>query len=136
MDIEHIGRVEGVKGDKLRVNFISHASCASCQLRGVCSVSDIKEKYVDAEIPGFDVKEGEDVNIVLKSSLGLRAVLLAYILPLVVLFTALFVFRAVFDSEAIGGLLGIVFTAVYYIVLYFKRDKLDKQFNFIIKKIV
>ena len=68
-------------------------------------------------------------------SLGLQAVLLAYVVPLVLLVAVLFVSIDALGSEPGAALAAIATLAIYYGVLYFVRDKLARKFSFTIKHI-
>ncbi|HPI44991.1 MAG TPA: SoxR reducing system RseC family protein, partial [Tenuifilaceae bacterium] len=77
---------------------------------------------------------GETVKVLLKQSLGFKALFLAYILPFIVVITALFSLSS-FVSEGIAGILALLSLIPYYAILYFFKNKISKQFNFDIEKI-
>ncbi len=129
-DIEHLGRVEQIAGNVVTVNFTTQSACASCHAKEACSVSEIQEKVLEIINPGISVKVGEQVWIVLKQSMGFKALFLGYVLPLILLILFLITFTSIFNNEAIGGLLSLFVLAVYYGVLFFARKKIDKQFSF------
>lgn len=133
-DIEHLGRVEQIAGNVVTVNFTTQSACASCHAKGACSVSEIQEKVLEIINPGISVKVGEQVWIVLKQSMGFKALFLGYVLPLILLILFLITFISIFNNEAIGGLLSLFVLAVYYGVLFFARKKIDKQFSFGLRK--
>lgn len=68
-------------------------------------------------------------------SLGILAVLYAYILPFVVMISLMIgeYFSSV--SEPVMGLTVVVFLAAYFFVPYAFRKKLSKKFTFTIKKL-
>ncbi len=134
-DIEHLGRIESIKGDLIKVNFITQSACASCHAKGACSAADMQEKEVEIISPGFHAKKGEQVWVVLKQSLGFRALFLGYILPLILLLVVLLSFTPIFGSEGKAGLAALAALVFYYSGLYLFRNKIDKQFNFTLRKI-
>jgi len=77
---------------------------------------------------------GEEVNVVMRQSLGRKAVMLAYVLPLVALVASLLILFSVGLPEGVAGLLSLGILAVFYSVLHLFRSKLDKEFNFNIEK--
>jgi len=119
----------------VKVNFITQSACASCHAKGACSAADMQEKEVEILSPGFPAKEGDQVWVVLKQSLGFRALFLGYILPLILLLLILLSFTPILESEGKAGLAALAALALYYAGLYLFRNKIDKQFNFTIKKI-
>jgi len=57
--VTHPGVVKKVDGTKVSVSVISKAGCASCQLKGSCSVGEVEEKIVEMELPrGLALKRG------------------------------------------------------------------------------
>lgn len=134
-DIEHLGRIESIKGDLIKVNFITQSACATCHVKGACSAADMQEKEVDILSPGFGAKVGDQVWVVLKQSLGFKALFLGYILPLILLLVILLSFTPILESEGKAGLAALAGIALYYFGLYLFRNRIDKQFNFTLRKI-
>lgn len=134
-DIEHLGRIEGITGNRVMVNFISQSACASCQAKGVCSVSEVQEKSVETDNPGFEFKVGDQVKIILQQSMGFKALFLAYVFPLILVLVFLIALSGILNNEGLAGILSLGGIAAYYGVLFLMRKKVDKQFSFVLKKI-
>ncbi len=134
-DIEHLGRIDSIHGDQVIVNFITQSACASCHAKGACSAADMQEKEIKLKYPEFQVKSGDQVWVILKQSLGFKAVFLGYILPLIVLLVILFSLTPVLESEGKAGLASLGVLVIYYATLYIFREKIDKQFIFTLKQI-
>lgn len=132
--IEHLGRIDAVTPNDIRVVITSQSACASCHAKGACSASDVSEKIVVVSKTGHNFLVGETVKVLLKQSLGFKALFLAYILPFIVVITALFIFSS-FVNEGIAGILALLSLIPYYTILYFFKNKISKQFNFDIEKI-
>ncbi len=132
--IEHLGRIDAVTPNDIRVVITSQSACASCHAKGACSASDVSEKIVVVSKTGHNFLVGETVKVLLKQSLGFKALFLAYILPFIVVITALFSLSS-FVSEGIAGILALLSLIPYYAILYFFKNKISKQFNFDIEKI-
>jgi sigma-E factor negative regulatory protein RseC len=98
-------------------------------------MSDSEQKIVS--VP-YSLKDsflpGEDVDVVLKASMGHKAVWLAYCIPLVVLLAVMFAALKAGASELAAAGLGICATAVYYFVIWLVREKLRTEYSFIIRK--
>ena len=117
------------------VVILQHAACGECHAAGLCGMADLAEKTV--ELPtdpyaGYGV--GDEVEVVLKASMGLKAVWLAYCIPLVVLLAVILGLMALGVGEVAAGLVGIAAVAVYYLVLWLLRDRLKKEYIFTIKR--
>lgn len=136
--IEHEGRIIEISNNSITVEIINKSACASCHAKGACGASD--EAIKEVEIPhtistlsqNFEV--GETVNVVLSQSLGLKAVILSYAVPLVVLLVALGVCSALGCRELVSALVALGSVAVYYIFIYIFRSKLAREFSFSIEK--
>ena len=137
--IEHEGRIIGVYEDYIRVEIVSKSACASCRAKAMCTASEEKSKVVEVPLGTLDrymgYEVGETVNVVMGSSLGGKAVLIAYAVPLVVLLLTMLAASACGLQELYVGLCGIASLVVYYIVLYFFRNSLSRVFTFSVEKI-
>ena len=70
------------------------------------------------------------------TSMGMKAVLLAFVLPFVVLFAALFVTMRVTDGdEATSALVSLCTLIPYYIIIYLLRNKISRTFSFTLETI-
>jgi sigma-E factor negative regulatory protein RseC len=61
--------------------------------------------------------------------MGLKAVLLSYVAPLIVLLAGFFVSQALGAGELAAGLIGLGATALYYFLLWLCRGKVRKEYN-------
>ncbi len=134
--IEHEGTVREIRDGKIRVSFLAKSACAHCQLKGVCSAADMADKEVEVDAGGLAVRPGEKVNIVLARSLGLRALAYGYLIPFVLLVVTLFAVYDATGDEVLSGLLSMGVLVPYYGMLYLLRQKIHKQFRFMIRKFV
>ncbi len=132
--ISHPGIVESIDANGVLVRIESMSACGICHAKSACSMADMQEKIIQVhpELQQFEV--GEPVNVVMKQSLGRRAVMLAYILPLIVLVASLLILFSAGLPEGAAGLLSLGILALYYLALYLFRNKLDKEFNFELEK--
>ena len=77
---------------------------------------------------------GEEVVLIGTTSMGMRAVALAFGVPLLLLILALFVTMRVTDGDAlVSSLVALLAVVPYYLVIYFMKDKLNKTFSFTIE---
>ena len=117
------------------VAILQHGACSQCHAAGLCGMADIAEKAV--EVPtdpyaGYGV--GDEVNVVLKASMGMKAVWLAYFIPLLILLAVILGLIGLGMSEVPAALAGIGAIAVYYFLLWLFRDKLRNEYIFTITK--
>ena len=83
---------------------------------------------------GFDdYKVGDQVKVMTKMSMGLKAVWISYVIPLAVLMILILSLSRVIESEVCRALTAIGGVAVYYLFVWLFRDKLSNEFVFYIK---
>ena len=133
-EISHKGKVISVDAGIVKVEIISQSACSACHAAGLCSASEMKKKEVLVQNPASFVP-GEEVNVFLRRSMGMRAVLLAYAIPLIVVLgiTVGLCYSGV--PELTAGLAGIGALALWYGVVYLLRDKIAKGYAFTIEKL-
>ena len=133
--IKHRGIVEKVEGMHVTVRIVQTSACAACSAKGLCNASESKEKQIDVYEVNASYRIGEEVVLCGTTSMGMRAVFLAFGIPMLLLLVALFVTMRVTDGDALVSSLVALFAVVpYYLVIYFMKDKLNKTFSFTIEK--
>jgi sigma-E factor negative regulatory protein RseC len=133
--IKHRGIVEKVEGSHVVVRIVQTSACAACSAKGLCNASESKEKQIDVYEVNASYRIGEEVVLCGTTSMGMRAVFLAFGIPMLLLLGALFVTMRVTDGDALVSSLVALFAVVpYYLVIYFMKDKLNKTFSFTIEK--
>ncbi len=132
--VSHKGKVVQITPQVTTVLILQHAACGSCHAAGICGMAELSEKTVDVPTdPYIDYGVGDEVEVVLKASMGMKAVWLAYCIPLVVMLSVILGLIAAGMSEVSAGLIGLGAVAVYYLLLWLLRDKLKNEYVFIIK---
>jgi len=133
--VDHEGIVIAVEIDFITVEIMNKSACTSCHAKGVCTLGDAKVKEIDIENTGFKTYEvGEKVNVLLKRTLGYRALWLSYLIPLLILLLLLVSLSTIGFSELAVGLSIIGAISLYYFIIWLFRDKLKREFVFIIEK--
>lgn len=134
--VEQKGIVIKKQEDKLVVKIEQKSTCSSCHARGACTSLDKKDKEI--EIKSKDTANyniGDEVIITISTKLGMKAVLIAFVLPLILIVLALFLSIKIFSlSQSLSALISLVVLAAYYFLLYKQNLFLSKQFNFTIKE--
>lgn len=134
--VEQKGIVIKKQEDKLVVKIEQKSTCSSCHARGACTSLDKKDKEI--EITTKDVENyniGDEVIITISTKLGMKAVLIAFVLPLILIVLALFLSIKIFSlSQSLSALISLLVLSAYYFLLYKQNLFLSKQFNFTIKE--
>lgn len=131
--VSHPGVVVGIGEQDLEIEILSASSCGSCNIKSACGMSEMKEKRIT--VPRPQDKEfivGQLVSIVMSAKQGNKAALLAYFIPTLIIIV-LTVILSNLMKEWLAALVGIGALAVYYVILYFFRDRLKDKFTYEIK---
>ena len=133
--IKHRGIVEKIEGSHVVVRIVQTSACSACSAKGLCNASESKEKQIDVYEVNPSYRIGEEVVLCGSTSMGMRAVLLAFGIPVLLLLAALFVTMRVTDGDALlSSIVALLAVIPYYLVIYLMNDKLDKTFSFLIEK--
>ena len=133
--IKHRGVVEKIEGTHVVVRIVQTSACSACSAKGLCNASESKEKQIDVYGVQASYRIGEEVVVCGTTSMGMRAVLLAFGVPLVILLLALFVTMRITDGDALlSAFVALLAVMPYYLLVYFMKDKLDRTFSFTIEK--
>lgn len=132
--ITHKGRIVAIDPDITTIEIIAESACASCHAKGLCGLGEEKVKQIQVRTSAWHPRQvGDEVEVVLKKSMGYKAVFIAYGLPLVVLFAALMLLGALGVGELWAGLGALGAVAVCYFVLFLFRNKISKDYSFFLK---
>ena len=107
------GIVRAVNGDDISVEIIVSSACSGCHAKSICIPSD---------------------RLLLESSAGNKAVVLAYVLPLLVLLVLLFGCYALTHHELLSVGVSVLGVVVYYLVLKSFSKGVEKKIEFGIRK--
>ncbi len=127
--IKHQGIVENINGAHLQVRIIQTSACASCSVKGHCTSADTKEKLVDVTDAYAASYHPGDREL----SMGVMAVLFAFIFPFLILIISLFVFMAIWDDELRSALCSLSLLIPYYYILWLNKSRLGKKFSFSVR---
>ena len=132
--IQHVGTVESIAGNHVRVRIVQTSACATCAAHKYCNSSESKEKMIDVYTKdAVHYQVGQTVKVLGTTSMGMRAVLWACGVPFVVLVAVLYAtWMVTGGDEPLSALAALASLALYYLVLYFCRGKMAKRFVFTI----
>ena len=132
--VTHTGKVVSMTPKTTTVQIVSQSACSECHAAGLCGLSEYTEKAVEVPTsPSATYGVGDEVQVVLKASMGFKAVWIAYFLPLVVLLAVALGLIALGVPEVVSGLAGIGAVALYYLVVWLLRDRLRNEYVFTIQ---
>jgi len=132
--VSHQGVVVGINDKDIEIEILSSSMCGSCGIKSACGMSEMQEKRIT--VPKPEDKEfiiGQPVSITMNTSQGNKAALFAYFIPAFLLVAIIVILSNLSIKEWISALVGIGVLAVYYVILYFFRDKLRNEFTYEIR---
>ena len=125
--IKHLGIVENINGSRLKVRIVQSSACSSCSGKGHCSASETKEKIIDVyNKNGVPCQIGERVMIVGTTSMGMKAVFLAFVI---------FSLKLTGGDEVLSALISLATLVPYYLIIYMCRQKISRSFMFTLESI-
>lgn len=135
--IKHDGVVDSIDGNCIHVRIVQASACAACGAKSLCSAAESKEKIVDvygADITAYQV--GQRVMVEGAAAMGMKAVRLAFLFPLVLLVAAVALVMLLADgNEALAALAALLVLTIYFLLLFANKKKLAREFTFTIKPI-
>ena len=132
--VTHKGKVVKMTPQVTTVAILQHGACSECHAAGLCGMGDMAEKLVEVPTdPYAFYGVGDEVEVLLKASMGMKAVWLAYFIPLLVLLAVVLPLSALHVGEVVTGVCALVAVGLYYLLLYLFRDKLKNEYIFTIK---
>lgn len=133
--IEHSGIIQNVNGKHIQVQIVQMSACSSCHAKGACSAADVDDKLIDVETDGTDYKVGDSVVLYGQSSMGLLAVLLAFVIPFVLILITLLILKSYTANDALSGGIALGTLVPYYLILSQFNSKLKSKLKFQVKKL-
>lgn len=133
-EVVHNGVIQSIKNGVISVVIPAESACVSCKVKGACGLSETSDKIIEISVNNHDFQAGENVVVGIGRKSGFRALFLGYILPFVVLCSALIITFLVSRFEGLSAVISLGVLSVYYLILYRFRDAIARKFSFSIRK--
>lgn len=131
--VSHDGIISKIEGNKVTVQFVQQSACAGCHAKMLCTAGDTKQRSIVADSYGVSYSIGEQVTVEVTNQLAWTAMFYAFGLPallaLVVLFPAIDL-----CGEMLACAVELAALAIYYVVLYLFRAKLERKVVFVLQR--
>ena len=131
--IEHSGIIKNISKGSAEVLIMAKGACASCHIQGSCNPSEMQEKIIEVELLESGLSVGDQVCVTLEEKEGVKALFWAYIFPFLLLIAFFFILSSITTNELIIGIGSLAILIPYYFTLFLLRNKIKKQFHFLIK---
>jgi len=134
-EVCNTGVIRKIENGKIEVAITRTAACVSCQLAQTCNTAEVKVEYIEIPFQGdVDFRVGDKVEVVIKETKAILAVLYAFIIPILLVVVAIILANAWLNSESYASLIGLGVGVLYYLVLLFLNDRMKKTFQFTLRK--
>ena len=130
--ISHHGFVSEVVDGRVRVSLFRPEACGSCQMKGYCGGADEHREHFEITASGYEV--GDEVQLTMSATTGLRAVVFAYLMPFGILLLVLLAGLQLGLGEGASAVLSLVATGTYYIILKMVSGSIRHYFSIDIRK--
>lgn len=129
--VSHEGVITSINEDEVQVKILSRSGCVSCNIKSACNMSEMQEKIITIPAPkDKNLSIGQEVKISIGIGQANKAVVFAYIIPLIILVSMIFVLNALKLEEGINALISIGSLIPYYLILFLFRDKIKRKFEY------
>lgn len=133
--IEHQAIVRKVSDGYAQVEILVRSACAGCHAKTLCSASDESRRLIDVVLSeGECVEVGQTVSVCGRKSWGIRAVMLAYVVPIILILAVLVACESMSLADDIAGLASLGVLVPYFLLLYLLRNKIGRSIVFVITK--
>jgi sigma-E factor negative regulatory protein RseC len=133
--VQHIGTIERIDPPVLYVRIEQPSACSGCRAGASCPAAEGKSKTVRVEDTTGRFAADEQVLLHGRYGMGMQAILLACVIPMMLIVAALGIAFGLTGNEPISGGIGLSVLLPYYGLIYLIRGKLNRKFVFTVSKI-
>jgi sigma-E factor negative regulatory protein RseC len=131
------GVVQKIEGDNVYVLMHIHSACAACHAKSVCIPLQTKNELLKIKNSTNTVfSEGEKVLVEIEQKHGGKALRIGYLYPFIIFIILIILVHRITAHELIAAFSSFAGITLYYFFLYLfnKKKKIDRQFVFYIRK--
>ena len=129
--ISHEGIITSIDDNNVEVKILSKSACASCNIKGACNMSEMKEKVIVIPRPkDKDLSMGQEVTVSMGLGQANKAVIFAYVIPTIILFSMMFILNHFKIEDGVNALISIGSLIPYYLILFLFKDKIKRKFEY------
>tara|TARA_R110000787_G_scaffold86285_9_gene184083 strand:- start:15925 stop:16371 length:447 start_codon:yes stop_codon:yes gene_type:complete len=132
-NIQHKGVITKITDQMVTVSLNGNLNCDACNAKTICGSAESNEKEVEVLNTNPLLQLNDQVEVLLRKDLGMKAVFWAYVFPFI-LIIAVLITSSLFVKEWIAGTLSILVLLPYYLLLYSLKKVFNKSFQFSILK--
>lgn len=119
---------------EIEVEVCRPEACAACTAKSVCSEGGGTGKRMTLVNDGQGYHVGEQIQLIMRRSTGLKAVVIAYLVPVVLVVASLLIFQATLMTDTTAALLTLGILALYFVIIRLLRKRINNQLTIEIEK--
>lgn len=129
--MKEAGKVVNIKGENAELLFNRTSMCAKC---GACGMTAGKNTVVVTVKNSLNAKVGDTVEIEFESGNVLTSSMIAYIFPLIMLFTGVWIGYSIPQNifevkDVMAAIIGLVFCAASFIIIKLLNPVFKRKFS-------
>ncbi len=132
--MRHKGIIKDIDRDTVVVKAEEIEACHQCRAKQLCQLENRNEVRLTAPSAAKKYHVGDEVDIIIKETLGILAVILAYAVPFILLITIIVTAVTLTDNEIFSGIAGLTAVGLYYFCLSLFKNHLAQNFPMTIEK--
>lgn len=109
-------------------------ACAACKARSACTSESEDGKRISLTNDGVPREVGDEVYLSITNAVGLKATLIAYLTPVVIVLILVLVLEHFNVGEKSAGAITLGALVLYFLLLRLMRTKLNKEITIQIEK--
>jgi sigma-E factor negative regulatory protein RseC len=133
--VPHTGIIERIDPPVLYVRIEQPSACSGCRAGAACPAAEGKSHIVRVEDSTGCFAVDEEVLLHGRYGMGIQALLLACVIPMILVVVALGIAFGLTGDEPLSGGIGLSVLLPYYGLIYLIRGKLNRKFVFTVSKI-
>ena len=136
-EISHEGTVVSIDDGHMQVRITRQSACEACKVAAHCIAAEGKPMTVDianADVANYTV--GERVRIVETKQVAVRALVMAFVIPLVVMVATLAIVTALTGNEGLGALASLAALVVCFLCMRMISGRIEHQLQFRVTKLI
>lgn len=123
-----------VTPSELEVEVCRPEACAACKAKSVCSEGGGQGKRMTLINDGQGYRIGEQITLVMRRSSGLKAVLIAYLVPVFLIVAALLIFQALQVRDIVAATVTLGLLGLYFLIVRMLRGRINRELTIEIEK--
>ena len=112
-EIQHTGKIIEITPDFTTVQIIASSACSGCHAKSLCGMSEDQEKIIMLPTDPYATHNvGDQVQVATKMSMGMKAVWISYVIPLMVLMILILSLSTVFEEKVYKTIACLAFSMI------------------------